>query len=141
MGEIGGGERLGGVDLSRMDVDAVARRVVELLDENGHGNDREATVSALSRFADAATVARLLGVSRATVYAKADQLGAIRVGNGPRARLRFDLSRVVSAVSPQVGPETEVRRSRNDGNQSRHQDRDLLPIRGGRTGSSRRLRS
>ncbi len=31
-----------------------------------------------------------LGVSRAYVYEHAGQLGAFKLGNGPRARLRFD---------------------------------------------------
>jgi hypothetical protein len=51
------------------------------------------------RLVDAATVAATLGVSRDTVYAHAGDLGAIRVGDGPRARLRFDLNRAVAAAT------------------------------------------
>lgn len=127
--------------LSRMDVDAVARRVVELLELTGGGNGSAASEGALTRLVDAATVARLLRVSRATVYTKADQLGAIRVGHGPRARLRFDLARIVGPASAQAEPDTEIRRRRTGGNQPRRQDGDLLPIRGGRSGSARRLQS
>lgn len=43
---------------------------------------------------DASTVAARLGVARSYVYEHADELGAIRLGSGPRARLRFDLDDV-----------------------------------------------
>jgi len=39
---------------------------------------------------DPATLAAELGVSRDFVYAHAGELGALRLGNGPKARLRFD---------------------------------------------------
>lgn len=42
------------------------------------------------RLVSAAALARELGVSRAFVYAHAAELGAIRLGEGPRAHLRFD---------------------------------------------------
>jgi hypothetical protein len=47
-----------------------------------------------SRFVDARCVARTYGVGRDFVYAHADELGAVRLGTGPRARLRFDLAEV-----------------------------------------------
>jgi hypothetical protein len=40
---------------------------------------------------DAETVARYLAVDRDWVYAHAAELGARRLGSGPRARLRFSL--------------------------------------------------
>jgi hypothetical protein len=43
---------------------------------------------------DAATLARQLGVSRATIYEHARELGAVRVGGGARSRLRFDPQQV-----------------------------------------------
>jgi hypothetical protein len=43
---------------------------------------------------DPLTVARELGVSRGFVYAHADNLGAIRLGSGPKPRIRFDLDEV-----------------------------------------------
>jgi hypothetical protein len=46
---------------------------------------------------DAATLAAHLGVTRAFVYEHAQQLGGVRLGNGPRPRLRFDLSRALEA--------------------------------------------
>jgi len=48
---------------------------------------------------DAATLAATLGVSRDFVYEHADELGALRLGNGPRARLRFDVERAIAALS------------------------------------------
>ena len=46
---------------------------------------------------DAAMVARALGVSRDTVYVNAARLGARRLGDGPRPRLRFVLAEAVAA--------------------------------------------
>jgi hypothetical protein len=53
---------------------------------------------------DAATVAKALGLSRAAVYARANELGAVRLGDGSRARLRFDVERAREALrsSPRV---------------------------------------
>lgn len=50
-----------------------------------------------------AEVARRYGVSTSWVYHHADELGAIRLGNGPRARLRFDLERVDEAMTSSSG--------------------------------------
>jgi hypothetical protein len=77
------------VSLDPEDVEAIAARVVELL------LDRPPLAS---RAADAATVARELGVDRDWVYAHAEELGAARLG-GPRGRLRFDLARILRDLS------------------------------------------
>jgi hypothetical protein len=117
--------------LNRNEIEAVAGRVVELLRANPEG----ANVSAKAGLVDAATVARLLGVSRATVYAKADQLGAIRLGSGRRARLRFDPARLVAIGPGRDGGRKEpaVRPSRR-----RQADRAALPIRGSAPGARQR---
>jgi hypothetical protein len=70
-------------------VEATARRVVELL--------RLAPVGV--GFVNAAVVAERLGVSRGWVYRHADALGAVRLGTGRRARMRFDLARAVEAAA------------------------------------------
>jgi hypothetical protein len=44
---------------------------------------------------DAADLAGMLSIDREWVYSHADQLGAIRLGNGPRPRLRFEAGRAV----------------------------------------------
>jgi hypothetical protein len=80
------------------DVEAIARRVAQLL--QGQAPD----------YLDAAGIAARFGVGRAWVYAHKDKLGAVRLGSGPRARLRFDVRRVEAllqaerpAASPQRG--------------------------------------
>jgi hypothetical protein len=65
-------------------VEAIARRVVELLDE------RAAAGPDPARLTDAGGLARLLDVSRAFVYEHQDELGAVRVGS----LLRFPVPRV-----------------------------------------------
>ena len=72
------------------DIEAVAARVVELLVEQ---------TGVPGRYVDAATVARTLGVDRDWVYSRARQLGAVRLGDGPKARLRFDIERVRAALA------------------------------------------
>lgn len=46
---------------------------------------------------DAATLANHLGVTRGFVYEHADDLGVVRLGEGPRPRLRFDLHHALAA--------------------------------------------
>ena len=48
---------------------------------------------------DAATVAEYLGVDRGWCYEHAAELGARRLGAGPRARLRFSLEEVDERLS------------------------------------------
>ncbi len=62
-------------------VEAIARKVVVLLEEKGL-RQRE--------LIGAAELARRLGVDRSWVYTHAIELGAVKLGDGPRARLRFD---------------------------------------------------
>jgi hypothetical protein len=77
------------VTLDADDIDAVAARVVELLREQPNEP---------RRYVDAATLARALSVERAWVYVHARELGALRLGDGPKARLRFDLERARAAL-------------------------------------------
>jgi hypothetical protein len=48
--------------------------------------------------ADVTEVAQRLRVHESWVYAHAEELGAIRLGTGEKARLRFDLERVARAI-------------------------------------------
>lgn len=75
-----------GIHLDPQMVEAIARRVVELL---GGGVQNEES----ARLVDASAVARELGVERDWVYAHAKDLGAVRLG-GPQGRLRFDLQTI-----------------------------------------------
>jgi hypothetical protein len=64
------------------DVEAIARRVAEIVHPEP--------------VTDLVTVDQVcahFGVKRSWVYAHADELGVVRLGDGPRARLRFDLRR------------------------------------------------
>jgi hypothetical protein len=87
---------------------------------------------------DAACVAEHLGVSRGFVYAHAVELGARRLGSGPRARLRFDLEEInLQLTHCREGRGSEVPGNRMDKpiRQRREQSRSgtsvpLLPIRG-----------
>jgi hypothetical protein len=71
-------------------VEALARRVVELL--------RAEAAVAGDEWVDCREVARRFGLSRSWVYAHSGQLGAVRLGDGPRARLRFAPSVVAEAL-------------------------------------------
>jgi hypothetical protein len=55
------------------------------------------------RLLDAAELAEALGTTRGYVYDHADRLGAVRLGDGPRARLRFDLDRAQAAMMTRSG--------------------------------------
>ena len=76
--------------LDAASVDAVARRVVDMLRA-----ERLRTEDLI----DAAVVARRFGISRSTVYERAAELGAIRLGDGPKARLRFDPQTVAERLT------------------------------------------
>jgi hypothetical protein len=75
-------------------IEQIAQRVAELLREQHASHTDDAT-----RLLDAAQLARRLGVSRDWVYAHANELGALVLGTGPRARLRFDLETAVRALA------------------------------------------
>ena len=101
------------------DIESIAARVAELL--------REQQPSA-SRLADAAEVARELGVDRDWVYAHAEELGAARLG-GARGRLRFDLVRIRRDLTcrEDAGSRPGVaRRPRRQPASSRRGDVDLI---------------
>lgn len=77
--------------------------------ENGH-HDAEP-----DELISAAEVARRLGRSPDWVYAHADELGAIRLGDGPRPRLWFDPAEVKRRLAaPPTAPEpSKPRRPRS----------------------------
>lgn len=105
------------VSLSAESVEAIAGRVTELLrgEPTGPG------------LVDAAELARRFNVTRAYVYDHATELGAVRLGTGPKARLRFNPERVVEALAPRAftppAPTPSRRRP-----QSRAASAELLPI-------------
>ncbi len=113
------------VQLSFVDIEfieAVAQRVAEILAERAR-EDRLVSVSEL---------AARLGVNRSWVYENADWLGAIRLGTGPKAALRFDLRIVMSALescSDDVAPLPRASQPRRRS--------ALIPIRGGESSPPR----
>ena len=112
-------------ELDSADVEAIAQRVVEMLGER----------AVPSQLVSAAELSRRLGLSRSTVYEKADQLGAIRIGTGPRARLRFDPDLVakslgVGRAAVEASGSTRRRTVRRRRATRRPQKPGLLPIRG-----------
>jgi hypothetical protein len=107
-------------------VDAVARRVVELLREEGVVS-REGP-----RLLTVAAVSQEFGVSTDWLYANARRLGAIRLGSGPRARLRFDRATIADRIA-KVASHASRDRSSQRGKRRRGTqdlaDGELLPIR------------
>jgi hypothetical protein len=74
-------------------IEAIARRVVELLERRG----------VLRReLVDASELARRFGIERSWVYSHAIELGAVKLGEGPKPRLRFD-PEIAAGVLRRVG--------------------------------------
>jgi fumarylacetoacetate (FAA) hydrolase family protein len=90
--------------LSDGDVEAIAEATAARL--------AEIVSAAPGSFAlvDARQLARDLGVSLDYVYAHATELGAMRLGTGPKARIRFDLDRARQALETRVARSTGRRR-------------------------------
>lgn len=76
-------------------VDLIAQRVLQLL---GDGNGDQVQLLTVAQ------VARRFQVHPSWVYANARRLGALRLGPGPKAPLRFDPRRVALAVEDQDAP-------------------------------------
>jgi hypothetical protein len=104
--------------LDRDDIEAVAMRVAELLEQRGARRSNGGLV-------DAAELARLLGTDRSWVYSHAGELGAIRLGSGPKARLRFDAAAATRRIRLD---EPEGERRKRPGTHGRRVR--LLPIDG-----------
>ncbi len=93
------------VTLDHEDIEAIAERaahrVVQLLDRPAGG---------AHQLLDPKELARKLGVSVDYVYAHAMDLGAMRLGDGPKARLRFDLQTAQRAMRSRKQPPHGSRR-------------------------------
>jgi hypothetical protein len=108
--------------LDAEDIESIAARVAELLGEQ--------MPSSASRLADAAEVARELGVDRDWVYAHAHELGGVRLG-GERGRLRFDLARIRRDLACPAGTSSRrpatTRRPRRQPPKRQRGDVELIP--------------
>jgi len=109
-------------ELSLETIDAIAERVVELLKEDGFAGRHPEWV-------DAAELARRFGVSRDMVYARANDLGVVRMGG----RLRFDPGEVAERMRPKPPEPPNPRRQKRRALRPRT-DVKLLPIRGAEPG-------
>jgi hypothetical protein len=95
-----------------------------------------------ARLLTPAELAVFLAVERSYVYAHAEELGAFRLGSGPRARLRFDRDEVLRRTSCSVSRESSAADPASSaiGRRGRRRrtgtDVELLPIRGRREDSN-----
>jgi hypothetical protein len=105
--------------LSEADIERIAQRTAELLTDAG---------GARSRIVDVATVARELKVSVDYVYEHQRELGAMRLGRGPRASLRFDLAEIMRSLRPPDQPSAPKRW--RGGRKNRSGEAPLLPVKG-----------
>jgi hypothetical protein len=91
------GDEIAEVSLAPETIEALVAGLAEALGAVGVGTqltdeDRE------PQMISAAEVSRRWGVGRRWVYNHADQLGARRLGSGPRPRLRFDAAEVAERL-------------------------------------------
>ena len=92
--DIGGEMASARIKLDPQAIEAIARRVVELLERRG--------LVGVPELVDAAELARSLGIERSWVYTHAIELGAVKLGSGAKPRLRFD-PQVAARVLQRVG--------------------------------------
>jgi len=78
------------VDLTPQAVEQVAARVLQLLGDRDLRQQPE--------FISAGELARELRVERPWVYRHRELLGGLRLGNGPKARWRFDRQGAIEAL-------------------------------------------
>lgn len=107
------------IHLDDESVTAIAERIVQLLGVGSIGSES----------IDATEVARRLGVSRDYVYRHAEELGAVRIGTGPKGRWRFDPVKVEQWLVGSRESESEHRRQPVRPVR-RRRTVTLLPIRG-----------
>jgi hypothetical protein len=98
--------------------------------------DRLDGIRPAPQLVDAAEVARRFGVSPDWIYEHSSELGVIRLGDGPRARLRFDPAKVAEALGAGERPGRSAKPSTTPGRRRRRAKStdttgaSLLPIRG-----------
>jgi len=105
-------------------VEAIAHRVIDLLQRNA---------AASPDLIDAAELARRLGVDRSWVYTHAIELGGVKLGRGPRPRLRFDPKLAAERIRKGARGQSTERRKPSQGLQRPRPSCDaggprLLPI-------------
>jgi hypothetical protein len=88
-------ESAGEVRLDPESIEAIARRLAEMLGDAAAQRPRRELISAEE-------VSRWWGVSRRWVYANAKRLGAKPIGTGSRPRLRFDPDEVAEQLGEPI---------------------------------------
>jgi hypothetical protein len=91
------------VDLTPQAVEQVAARVATLL-RRQQEQSAETIGNEQQGFLNVAQLARHFGLNPAWVYEHADELGAMRTGDGPKARIRFDLETATQAFRARQRP-------------------------------------
>jgi len=114
------------IKLDPQAVEAIARRVVEILERRG-AQQRD--------LVDAVELARRFGIERSWVYSHAIELGAVKLGSGPKPRLRFDpqiAARVLRRVGGDAAADPPARSGKraDQPSGSGGSGARLLPIRG-----------
>jgi hypothetical protein len=99
------------VDLTPQAVEQVANRVALLLQRQQHVQEQAQTRESTGMLT-VTELARHLNLNRAWVYEHADELGAIRISDGPKARLRFDLQTAKNALTRHRAPAAPAPKSR-----------------------------
>lgn len=79
--------------LDQEDIEAIAQRLAQLLED---------ARPSPYRLLDAKQLADALSVSLDYVYAHAVELGVMRLGDGPKAHLRFDLETARGAMEARI---------------------------------------
>jgi hypothetical protein len=105
------------VELSDRQLEQLADLVAERLGGLGvapGASDPERVPSA-GALVDAVELAARLNVSRAFVYEHAHELGVVRLGDGTRARLRFDESTARAALSRYTSERSQGHTANGDG--------------------------
>ena len=115
------------IKLDPLTIEAIARRVVELLGRRGLSSGPE--------LVDAAELARRLGIERSWVYTHAIELGAVKLGAGRKPRLRFDPQvaiRVLHRTGERPAADPPARSGRRAGRPRGPEEQvRLLAIKGG----------
>ena len=125
-------------DLSDQAIEALAARIAAMLAEPERPGRKLEDSMTGPALVDAATLSRRLGISRTWIYEHAVELGAIALGDGSRARLRFDPERALAVLesrrrtgAPQRAQQAPAPTHRRRRRQSPHAE--LLPVRGNGT--------
>jgi hypothetical protein len=103
-------------------IEAIATRVIELLHQHTqHLQHPESLI-------DVAELARRTSLSRTWIYEHARELGAIRLGDGPKARLRFNPDTVKRLLEREPPPRVEPAPAKRRRQIRAMNDIELLPI-------------